>query len=124
MRLFRVRYLAVQGTNVSTSISASIHLISTTVSSPSPSHKAQTRYSSKKQEKLTKNCALFVSAPAFAMASIPRLLNLSVDRISSGKGRPQIDCPPLPVPVGSPVWIMKFLMFLFERRNGKERRGR
>lgn len=35
-----------------------------------------------------------------------------VDRISSGKGLPQIDWPPLPVPVGSPAWIMKPLMFL------------
>jgi hypothetical protein len=35
-----------------------------------------------------------------------------VERISSGKGLPQIDWPALPVPVGSPVWTMKPLMFL------------
>jgi hypothetical protein len=34
-----------------------------------------------------------------------------VERTSSGNGLPQIELPPLPVPVGSPVWIMKPLMF-------------
>ena len=36
-----------------------------------------------------------------------RARTLSVVRISSSNGASQIDCPPLPVPVGSPVWIMK-----------------
>lgn len=40
----------------------------------------------------------------------PALLTLSVERISSGTGFPQIDWPPFPVPVGSPVCTMKFRM--------------
>lgn len=38
---------------------------------------------------------------------------------SSRKGRPQMDCPPRPVPVGSPPWIMKFC----GPRHGGMRRG-
>lgn len=58
---------------------------------------------------------LFVSGPELAIATIPRALNLSVPLTSSGKGFPQILCPPLPVPVGSPVCAMKPLIFLCER---------
>jgi len=50
-----------------------------------------------------KNWDLLVSGPEFAIAMTPRALNFRVDRISSGKGLPQIDWPPFPVPVGSPV---------------------
>ena len=87
-----------------------------------------------------KNWDLLVSGPEFAIATTPRALNCQgmddehrrqgyqrppsgaekwmwnstfrVDRISSGKGLPQIDWPPFPVPVGSPAWVMKPLMFL------------
>lgn len=45
------------------------------------------------------------------MADGPRFfLTLMVDRISSSKGLAQMDWPPLPVPLGSPVWIIKALM--------------
>jgi hypothetical protein len=84
-------------------------------------------------EYVMKNCALLESGPEFAMATMPRALNcegdqflplerwwlactLSVERISSENGAPQIDWPPLPVPVGSPVWIMKFLIFLQKKK--------
>ena len=40
----------------------------------------------------------------------PSVLTLMVDRISSSKGLAQMDWPPLPVPVGSPVWIINDLM--------------
>ncbi len=40
---------------------------------------------------------------------------LRVDRISSAKGLPHMLWPPLPEPEGSPVWIMKFLMFRCQR---------
>ena len=87
-----------------------------------------------------KNCDLFVSGPEFAMARMPRLLNcqegtmsadqvpsltidedergitLSVERISSGKGLPQMLWPPLPEPEGSPVCIMNPLMFRCQRQ--------
>lgn len=55
------------------------------------------------ESSLTKNCDLFVSGPELAIASIPRLLNFSVDRISSANGLPQMDWPPFPLPPGSPV---------------------
>jgi hypothetical protein len=72
-----------------------------------------------------KNCDLLESAtlPELAIATIPRELNykadqvmmsqrlgsptFKVDLISSGKVVPQMLWPPLPVPVGSPVCIMK-----------------
>ena len=58
-----------------------------------------------------KNCDPFVSrAPLFAIATCPRWLNLIRLCSSSLKGSPYTDSPPRPVPVGSPVWIMKSLM--------------
>ena len=41
---------------------------------------------------------------------------LSVERISSGNGLPHMLWPPLPEPEGSPVWIMKPLMFRCHRQ--------
>lgn len=65
-----------------------------------------------------RTCDLFVFGALLAIATIPRALNLSVGRISSSNGAPQIDSPPLPVPVGSPVcvnlprtWIINPAMF-------------
>ena len=82
-------------------------------------------------EYVTKNWLLFVSGPELAIATTPRELNFkntsksvdrrditmaltfNVERTSSAKGLPQMDWPPLPVPVGSPPCIIKPLMFLW-----------
>ena len=57
-----------------------------------------------------KNCEALVLGPELAMDMTPRLVCLSVSRISSGNLPPQMDAPPRPVPVGSPPWIMKPFM--------------
>mmetsp|Transcript_8615 Transcript_8615/g.35906 ORF Transcript_8615/g.35906 Transcript_8615/m.35906 type:complete len:249 (-) Transcript_8615:191-937(-) len=55
-----------------------------------------------------KNCeALPLSE--LAIATTPLWLNRSREWISSGKGSPYAASPPSPVPVGSPVWMMKSL---------------
>lgn len=43
------------------------------------------------------------------------LLTFNVGFISPSNGSPHILVPPFPLPVGSPVWTIKFLMFLFQR---------
>lgn len=78
-------------------------------------------------------CDLLVSGPALAIATMPLLLNCihmalaypilipssrltrSVCLISSENGLPQILCPPFPVPVGSPPWIINPRIFLWNR---------
>lgn len=56
------------------------------------------------------NCDLFVFGPEFAMLSIPLALCDKFALNSSANGLSQHDCPPEPVPVGSPPWIIKFLI--------------
>mmetsp|Transcript_24043 Transcript_24043/g.74131 ORF Transcript_24043/g.74131 Transcript_24043/m.74131 type:complete len:221 (+) Transcript_24043:55-717(+) len=53
-----------------------------------------------------KNWDRFVSGPLFAMDTTPRRSCALSGWNSSGNMPPQIDAPPLPVPVGSPVWTM------------------
>jgi len=55
-----------------------------------------------------KNCDPFVFGPAFAMDKIPGPL-CGKSKFSSGKFRPYIDFPPVPLSfVKSPPWHMKF----------------
>lgn len=54
-----------------------------------------------------KNWEPLVPAPAFAMLSVYGRSCLSVVWNSSSNSPPQMLSPPMPVPVGSPVWIMK-----------------
>lgn len=86
---------------------------------------------------MIKNCDLLESAalPELAIATIPRELNYKVDQvmdelelgpstfkvdlISSGKVVPQMLWPPLPVPVGSPVCIMKPRMLRWKMQLSK-----
>ena len=51
-----------------------------------------------------KNWLLLEFFTFVAMARTPRELNFKLSTISSGKSVPHIDCPPFPVPVGSPPW--------------------
>lgn len=50
----------------------------------------------------TNNCDLLVLVPAFAIDRIPRPVWVKFGLNSSSNGFPHIDCPPVPVPVGSP----------------------
>lgn len=54
-----------------------------------------------------KNCEPLVPGPALAMLRVYGRSCLSVAWNSSSNSPPQILSPPMPVPVGSPVWIMK-----------------
>lgn len=56
---------------------------------------------------VTKNCEPLVPGPAFAILSVYGRSCLSVAWNSSSNSPPQILSPPMPVPVGSPVWIIK-----------------
>lgn len=56
---------------------------------------------------VTKNCEPLVLGPAFAMLRVYGRSCLSVVWNSSSNSPPQMLSPPMPVPVGSPVWIMK-----------------
>jgi len=58
---------------------------------------------------------LLVFGPELAMLKIPLELCDKLALSSSSKGLPQHDCPPVPVPVGSPPCIYKDnLSFNFE----------
>lgn len=54
-----------------------------------------------------KNCEPLVPGPALAMLRVYGRSCLSVAWNSSSNSPPQMLSPPMPVPVGSPVWIMK-----------------
>lgn len=54
-----------------------------------------------------KNCELLEAGPALAMLSVYGRSCRSVGWNSSSNSPPQMLSPPMPVPVGSPVWIMK-----------------
>lgn len=54
-----------------------------------------------------KNCEPLEAGPALAMLSVYGRSCLSVGWNSSSNSPPQMLSPPMPVPVGSPVWIMK-----------------
>lgn len=54
-----------------------------------------------------KNCEPLVPGPPFAMLSVYGRSCLSVAWNSSSNSPPQMLSPPMPVPVGSPVWIIK-----------------
>ena len=60
--------------------------------------------------RVMKNWLPLVSGPAFAILTMPAPVCLRLGLISSANGRPQQDSPPRPVPVGSPVWIIKLGM--------------
>lgn len=53
-----------------------------------------------------KNCEPLVPWPAFAMLSVYGRSCLNVAWNSSSNSPPQMLSPPMPVPVGSPVWII------------------
>ena len=57
-------------------------------------------------------CEPFVFGPEFALDKIPAPVCFNSGKISSWNFPPNIDSPPLPVPVGSPPCIMKSLMIL------------
>lgn len=54
-----------------------------------------------------KNCEPLEAGPALAILSVYGRSCLSVGWNSSSNSPPQMLSPPMPVPVGSPVWIMK-----------------
>lgn len=54
-----------------------------------------------------KNCEPLEAGPALAILSVYGRSCLSVEWNSSSNSPPQMLSPPMPVPVGSPVWIMK-----------------
>lgn len=56
---------------------------------------------------VTKNCEPLVPGPPLAILSVYGRSCLSVAWNSSSNSPPQMLSPPMPVPVGSPVWIMK-----------------
>lgn len=56
---------------------------------------------------VTKNCEPLEAGPALAILSVYGRSCLSVGWNSSSNSPPQMLSPPMPVPVGSPVWIMK-----------------
>ena len=59
-------------------------------------------------------CEPFVFGPEFALDKIPAPVCFNSGKISSWNFPPNIDSPPLPVPVGSPPCIMKSLIILSE----------
>ncbi len=62
-----------------------------------------------------KNWELLVSLPLLAIERMPRASWVRGPSNSSVKFLPQIDAPPLPVPVGSPPWSIKLRTFLWKR---------
>lgn len=50
----------------------------------------------------TNNCEPFVFVPEFAIDKIPRPVCVKLGLNSSSNFSPQIDVPPVPLPVGSP----------------------
>lgn len=62
-----------------------------------------------------KNWHWFVFGPELAIETIPRSVCLRFSLNSSSNFRSQIELPPLPVPVGSPVWTMNPLIFRWNR---------
>ena len=57
-----------------------------------------------------KNWLLLLLGPLLAMLTTPSPLCVSDGWNSSAKGWPQMELPPVPVPVGSPPCTMKFLI--------------
>lgn len=64
-----------------------------------------------------KNCDPLLWGPLLAMLTTPRPEWTSFEFSSSLNGLPHIDSPPLPVPVGSPPWIMKFLRAKYKKES-------
>ena len=65
--------------------------------------------------RVKKNWLRFESGPLFAMLSVPRLSCRLSGWNSSSNAPPQMDAPPLPVPVGSPAWTMNPFMFRWNK---------
>lgn len=62
-----------------------------------------------------KNWLEFVFGPLLAIATIPRSVCLRLSLNSSSNLRPQIELPPLPLPVGSPVCTMNPFMLRWNK---------
>ena len=65
-------------------------------------------------------CEPFEFGPELALERIPAPVCFNSGNISSWNFPPNIDSPPLPVPVGSPPCIMKSLIILTDCKDAKK----